>query len=80
MKFPPALRALNSRNYRLFVSGKLVSLIGSWMQTVAQAWLIYRLTGSAVLLGFIGFAGQIPVFLLAPLGGVIADRRTRHRY
>ena len=79
MKFPPALRALNSRNYRLFVSGQLVSLIGSWMQTVAQAWLIYRLTGSAVLLGFIGFAGQIPVFLLAPLGGVIADRRTRHR-
>ena len=49
------------------------------MQTVAQAWLIYRLTGSAALLGLIGFAGQIPVFVLAPLGGVVADRINRHR-
>jgi MFS family permease len=79
MAFPVALRALRARNYRLFISGQLVSLIGTWMQTVAQAWLIYRLTGSAALLGLIGFAGQIPVFLLAPLGGVIADRATRHR-
>jgi MFS family permease len=74
-----ALRALRERNYRLFVSGQLVSLIGTWMQMVAQAWLIYRLTGSSALLGLIGFAGQIPVFLLAPLGGVIADRMSRHR-
>lgn len=79
MAFPVALRALRARNYRLFISGQLISLIGTWMQTVAQAWLIYRLTGSAALLGLIGFAGQIPVFLLAPLGGVIADRATRHR-
>ncbi len=49
------------------------------MQMVAQSWLIYRLTGSATLLGFSGFASQIPVFLLAPLGGVIADRTNRHR-
>jgi MFS family permease len=56
-----------------------VSLIGTWMQMVAQAWLIYRLTGSATLLGLSGFASQIPVFLLAPLGGVIADRVNRHR-
>jgi MFS family permease len=57
----------------------MISLVGTWMQTVAQAWLIYRLTGSAPLLGLIGFAGQIPVFVLAPLGGVIADRVSRHR-
>ena len=78
MPLPPALRALRSRNYRLFVGGQLVSLIGTWMQMVAQSWLIYRLTGSAALLGLIGFASQIPVFVLAPLGGVIADRAHRH--
>ena len=79
MPFPSALRALRSRNYRLFVAGQLVSLIGTWMQMVAQSWLIYRLTRSAALLGVVGFAGQIPVFILAPLGGVIADRMNRHR-
>ena len=79
MPLPAALRALRARNYRLFVSGQLVSLIGTWMQTVAQSWLVYRLTGSAAMLGLIGFAGQIPVFVLAPLGGVIADRLNRHR-
>ena len=79
MAFPGALRSLRARNYRLFVAGQLISLIGTWMQTVAQSWLIYRLTGSAALLGLIGFAGQIPVFVLAPLGGVIADRLNRHR-
>jgi MFS family permease len=79
MRIPSALRALHSRNYRLFVAGQLISLIGTWMQSVAQSWLIYRLTGSAALLGLIGFAGQIPVFVLAPLGGVIADRLNRHR-
>ena len=78
MPLPVALRALRSRNYRLFVSGQLVSLVGTWMQMVAQSWLIYRLTGSAALLGLIGFASQIPVFVLAPLGGVIADRAHRH--
>lgn len=78
MPLPIALRALRSRNYRLFVAGQLISLIGTWMQMVAQSWLIYRLTGSAALLGLIGFAGQIPVFVLAPLGGVIADRVNRH--
>jgi MFS family permease len=79
MPLPVALRALRARNYRLFISGQLVSLIGTWMQTVAQSWLVYRLTGSAAMLGLIGFAGQIPVFVLAPLGGVIADRLNRHR-
>lgn len=79
MPFPLAVRALRSRHYRLFVAGQLISLIGTWMQMVAQSWLIYRLTGSAALLGLLGFAGQIPVFVLAPLGGVIADRVRRHR-
>jgi MFS family permease len=78
MQFPSALRALRSRNYRLFVAGQLVSLVGTWMQMVAQSWLIYRLTGSAAMLGLIGFAGQIPIFVLAPLGGVLADRANRH--
>src|SRR5512134_85890 len=77
---PPAVfRALQHRNYRLFFLGQLVSLIGTWMQSVAQSWLVYRLTGSAVLLGTVGFASQIPVFLLSPLGGVVADRRDRRR-
>ena len=79
MPLPVALRAFRSRNYRLFVAGQLVSLIGTWMQSVAQSWLVYRLTGSAALLGLIGFAGQIPIFVLATFGGVIADRMNRHR-
>ena len=70
---------MQHRNYRLFFLGQLVSLIGTWMQSVAQSWLVYRLTGSAVLLGTVGFASQIPVFLLSPLGGVVADRRDRRR-
>jgi len=75
----PVFRALAHRNYRLFFSGQLVSLIGTWMQNVAQSWLVYRLTGSPVLLGLVGFSGQIPVFLLAPLGGSFADVHNRHR-
>jgi len=79
LKLPFALRAFRHRNYRLFFGGQLISLIGTWMQMVAQSWLVYRLTGSAVLLGFVGFASQIPVFLLAPIGGSVADRYNRHR-
>ena len=55
----------------------MISLVGTWMRHVAQAWLVYRLTGSSLLLGTVGFAGQIPVFLLAPLGGMVADRFNR---
>ena len=72
-----ALRALRHRNFQLFFSGQLISLIGTWMQSVAQSWLVYRLTGSALLLGAVGFASQIPVFLFAPLGGITADRFNR---
>jgi MFS family permease len=79
MPLPITLRALQYRNYRLFCAGQLISLIGTWMQNVAQAWLVYRLTGSPVLLGAAGFSAQIPVFLLAPVGGVVADRYNRHR-
>ncbi len=73
------LRALRSRNYRLFVAGQGVSLIGTWMQQVAMSWLVYRLTGSAYLLGVVGFTSQIPTFLLAPAAGVLADRWNRRR-
>jgi MFS family permease len=72
-------RALRHRNYRLFFSGQIISLVGTWMQNIAQSWLVYRLTGSSLLLGLVGFAGQIPVFLLSPVGGVFADRHSRHR-
>lgn len=74
-----AFRALRYYNFRLFFAGQLISLIGTWMQTVAQSWLVYRLTGSSELLGLVGFSGQIPVFLFSPLGGVAADRHNRHR-
>ena len=73
------LRALRSRNFRLFVAGQSVSLVGTWMQAVAMSWLVYRLTGSAFLLGVVGFTSQIPTFLLAPLAGVLADRWNRRR-
>src|SRR6266481_9664724 len=74
-----SLRAFRHRNYRLFFAGQLTSLVGTWMQTVAQSWLVYRLTGSATLLGLVGFATQIPVFGLGALGGVISDRYSSHR-
>ncbi len=74
-----AVRALRHRNFQLFFAGQLISLIGTWMQTVAQSWLVYRLTGSTLLLGTVGFASQIPVFLVAPIGGTVADRFNRRR-
>jgi MFS family permease len=73
------LRALRHKNYRLFFSGQSISLIGTWMTRIATSWLVYRLTGSALLLGVVGFAGQIPSFLLAPFAGVLVDRWNRHR-
>jgi MFS family permease len=76
---PGLLRALRHRNYRLFASGQLISLIGTWMQTVAESWLVYRLTGSPLLLGVVGFANRIPVFLFSTVGGAVADRYNRHR-
>ena len=72
-------RSLRHRNYRLFFIGQTLSLIGTWMTQVATSWLIYRLTGSAWLLGFVGFSGQLPAFFLAPFAGVWVDRWNRHR-
>lgn len=72
-------RALRHRNYRLFFSGQSISLIGTWLTRVATSWLVYRLTGSSLLLGVVGFAGQIPTFIVAPFAGVWIDRWNRHR-
>jgi MFS family permease len=72
-------RALRHRNYRLFFSGQGVSLIGTWMTRIATAWLVYRLTGSAFLLGLVSFSSQIPVLFLGPVAGVWVDRWNRHR-
>jgi len=69
--------ALERRNYRLFVAGQLVSLVGTWTQALAQDWLVYRLTGSAFWLGVASFSQQAPAFLFASLGGLIADRHRR---
>jgi len=76
---PRLLRALQHRNYRLFFGGQSVSLIGTWITRVATSWLVYRLSGSELLLGLVGFFGQIPTLLLAPLAGVLVDRWRRHR-
>src|ERR1051325_4548078 len=72
-------RALQHRNYRLFFAGQGVSLVGTWVTRVATSWLVYRLTGPGALPGVTGFAGQIPLLLLAPFGGVLVDRWNRHR-
>jgi MFS family permease len=72
-------RALRHRNYRLFFGGQSISLVGTWITRVATSWLVYRLTGSELLLGVVGFCGQIPTMLLAPFAGVIVDRTDRHR-
>src|SRR5512136_1466137 len=84
--FPDALkglglifRALRHRNYRLFFAGQFISLIGTWMQQVALGWLVYRLTNSVFLLGVVGFAGMLPMFLFSPFAGVLSDRWNRHR-
>jgi MFS family permease len=75
----PMFRALRHANYRLFFFGQGVSLVGVWMQQIAEVWLAYRLTHSPFYLGVVGFAGQIPIFLLAPYAGVWIDRVNRHR-
>jgi MFS family permease len=78
-RFSFVVRALRYRNYRLFFGGQIVSLVGNWMTTVATSWLVYRLTGSAWMLGVVGFAGQIPSFALAPFAGLVVDRVNKHR-
>ncbi len=72
-------RSFHYHNYRLFFSGQAVSVIGTWIQNIAMSWLVYRLTGSPLILGLVGFASQIPTFLFTPFAGVLADRWNRHR-
>jgi len=76
---PHAFRALRHRNFRLFFGGQTISLIGTWMTRIATSWLVYRLTKSALLLGTVSFAGQIPTFLFAPFAGVWIDRLDRRQ-
>lgn len=78
-KLSSALRALKYRDIKLFFSGQLISITGTYIQSIAQAWLVYRLTGSATLLGLVAFSGQISVFVLAPVSGVVADSRSRRQ-
>ena len=77
--FSTRFRAMQHRNFQLFIAGQLISLIGTWMQNMAQQWLIYGLTHSAVLLGVFAFASQVPMLFLASLGGYVGDRYNRHR-
>jgi MFS family permease len=78
LKIKTMFRSLQHRNYRLFFTGQSISLIGTWMQRIALPWLVYHMTGSAFLLGLVGFAGQIPTFLLSPVAGVVIDRFSRY--
>ncbi len=77
-KLQPILRTFDSRNLRLFFIGQGISVIGTWMTNIATVWLVYHLTNSPLWLGLVGFSGQIPSFLLSPMGGILADRVNRH--
>ena len=70
-------RVFHHRNYRLFYAGQAITLIGTWIQTVALSWLVYRLTGSVFLLGIVSFVSQAPIFFITPFAGMIADRHDR---
>jgi MFS family permease len=74
-----AFEAFAERDYRRFWTAQFISNVGSWMQAIAQGWLVYRLTDSPFLLGFVGFANSVPMFFLMLPGGVVADRRNRRR-
>ena len=71
-------RSFQYRNFRLFFAGQSVSLVGTWIQRIATPWLVYHITGSVLLLGVVGFAGQIPTFLIAPFAGVMTDRWNKY--
>ncbi|MBF0123637.1 MAG: MFS transporter, partial [Candidatus Omnitrophica bacterium] len=79
VQFTHIFRALRHRNFRLFSTGQLISMIGTWLQIVAVSWLVYRLTNSAFLLGCVGFALNFPAFISSPLAGIVADRFDRRR-
>src|ERR1700675_4325489 len=77
LRLPRMFRSIQNRNFRLYFFGQLISVLGSWLQSVAQAWLVYRLTGSSFQLGLVVFIGQAPLLFLSPIGGLIADRFPR---
>jgi MFS family permease len=79
MKLPSSLRALNYRNFQLFMSGQSISLIGTWMQRMAISWLVYEMTHSAFMLGLVAFSSQIPMMFLSPYAGAYVDRHSRYR-
>ena len=80
MKNPlPTLRALRHKNFSLFIAGQAFALVGFWMQSIAQSWLLYKMTGSATLLGLLGFAGSLPILLLSPFAGIWSDRCNLHK-
>lgn len=76
-RLPQMFRSIENRNYRLYFLGQMVSVLGSWLQSVAQAWLVYRITGSSFQLGLVVFIGQAPLLFLSPIGGIVADRYRR---
>ncbi len=78
-RFPPIFRALRHRNYRLFFTGQLISLTGTWMQSVAQGWLVLRLSNSPAMLGLVAAAASLPVLLLSLPAGALADRVSKRR-
>lgn len=80
MTLPSLFRALTHRNFRLYAAGQSLSLIGTWLQQVAMGWLAYRISGSAVLLGLIGFCSNVAIFVLAPLGGILSDHGDKRRF
>lgn len=77
LKLPNLLRSLRHRNFRLFFIGQGISLTGTWLQTTAMSWLVYRITGSVFLLGVVGFASQLPSIFISPFAGVLSDRWNR---
>src|SRR5512145_445825 len=78
-RLPKTFRALQHRNYRLYFAGQLISMAGTWMQVVAQGWLVYQLSHSELMLGVVGFAAAIPSLLISPWGGVIVDRVSKRQ-
>lgn len=79
MQFPYSLRALNHRNFQLYMIGQSISLVGTWMQRMAISWLVYELTHSAFILGLVAFAGLIPMLILSPYAGAYVDRHSRYK-
>ena len=78
-RIPKTFAAVRHRNYRLFLGGQLVSLAGTWMQIIAQGWLVYQISGSELALGVVGFASAIPVLFISPWAGVVVDQVSKRR-